>query len=180
MYVNESEPTLTSDNFKNVFTSDIIPPSLVALDVRSLRATYRASMPGAIANGAKKPMSPRAAVRDASGIVRSHTSATWNPTSTSLGHAELRSHGKKRCLKMDGAEPIFGDSDRLSLSRSYVRPGREGNWHRTESDIGGIRHGSFSGDTWYSFRSGDCQHIQLRTVCVIYHRDLEHYRSHLW
>lgn len=59
--------------------------------------------------------------------MRSHTSATWNPTRISLGHAESRSHGKKRCLKIDGDEPIFGDADRLSLSRSYVRFGHVGN-----------------------------------------------------
>lgn len=115
---------LTSDNFKADLTAAATPPvSPLDLEVRARRATYRASIPGVSANGAKKARSPRAAVKDASGIVRSHTSAMWNPTRMSLGHAESRSHGKKRSLSTDGAEPSFGDPDRLSLYRVYAHAG---------------------------------------------------------
>lgn len=93
---NERARALTSDNFKVDLTEDasppLPPPDLV---VRARRATYRETIPGVSANGAKKAQSPRAAVKDATGIVRSHTSAAWNPTRISLGNAESCSHGKK-------------------------------------------------------------------------------------
>lgn len=118
---NRRMRVLTSDNFKADLTADATPPlSPLDLEFRGRRATYRANIPGISANGAKKAQSPRAAVRDATGIVRSHTSATWNMTKMSLGHAESRSHGKNLFLKTYGAEPSFGDPDRLSLYRVCV------------------------------------------------------------
>lgn len=118
---NECARVLTSDNFKLDLTEAANPPLLpLDLEVRGRRATYRANIPGVSANGAKKAQSPRAAVKVASGIVRSHTSAAWNPTIINLGHAESRSHGKQRSLNTDGAEASFGDPNGLSLYRVCV------------------------------------------------------------